>query len=267
MAVLPTSACADHSDGLSSCERHEHDEACCSATAIWVLLRQLPQRREHCEGNFDKQPGPGSHCSTCTAPPCFPRLCRSGTSLLKARSRIDLQHHWKQCHVEVPGQRPAREPTFLMMFWFFIASGHEFSQSAVNVRRRCMMQGCDASVMLESGPDVSNELKSDRNFGIKNLEIIHSIKRALEAACPRTVSCADIIAMAARDSIALSMGPRIQIPLGRRDGTSASNRRADSSIPAASSGVDTALSMSSGMGMTLEESVAILGTHAHVMHR
>uniref|UniRef100_A0A0C9S9C5 peroxidase n=1 Tax=Wollemia nobilis TaxID=56998 RepID=A0A0C9S9C5_9CONI len=46
---------------------------------------------------------------------------------------------------------------------------------------------------------------------------IEKIKEKLEAVCPNTVSCADIVVLAGRDSVHLSKGPYFQIPTGRKD--------------------------------------------------
>jgi hypothetical protein len=40
----------------------------------------------------------------------------------------------------------------------------------------------------------------------------------MEALCPGVVSCADILALAARETVALSGGPSWLVPVGRRDG-------------------------------------------------
>lgn len=100
---------------------------------------------------------------------------------------------------------------------------------------------------------------SSRNFGIKKREAIDHIKSALEVTCPGQVSCADIIALAARDSVALSGGPHIDIPLGRKDSRTSSSRMADAHIPSSGISVDEFLHIFSSKGMSLKESVAILG--------
>ncbi len=122
-----------------------------------------------------------------------------------------------------------------------------------------LLQGCDGSIMLESGNGITSELESGSNFGIRRLDIIDGVKATLEKACPNTVSCADIIAMAGREAVAFTGGPRIDIPLGRRDSTFASAAEATASLPAATISVDQFIALFAGYGMTLSESVAILG--------
>ncbi|KAL5996465.1 hypothetical protein ACLOJK_026544 [Asimina triloba] len=124
----------------------------------------------------------------------------------------------------------------------------------------CQVQGCDASILLDdNGGNRSSEIVSARNFGVRGRESIGMIKSILEVACPLTVSCADIIALAAREAVAASGGPHIRVPLGRRDAVSSSYSLADASLPSADTGVDGMLQIFAAKGMSVEESVAILG--------
>lgn len=65
------------------------------------------------------------------------------------------------------------------------------------------MQGCDASILLDTDPahGIQSERDSRMNFGIKFTEVIDNIKSEFESSCPGVVSCADIVAMAARDAV------------------------------------------------------------------
>lgn len=65
------------------------------------------------------------------------------------------------------------------------------------------LQGCDASVLLENAPGIESELDAPGNQGIQGLKIVDDIKSAVEKACPRTVSCADILAIASKESVVL----------------------------------------------------------------
>ncbi|KAH9314479.1 hypothetical protein KI387_023106, partial [Taxus chinensis] len=59
--------------------------------------------------------------------------------------------------------------------------------------------GCDGSVLLDGS---SGEKTAGPNLhSVRGFKTIDSIKRNLEAACTGVVSCADILAMAARDSV------------------------------------------------------------------
>ncbi|KAJ7520580.1 hypothetical protein O6H91_19G011500 [Diphasiastrum complanatum] len=79
----------------------------------------------------------------------------------------------------------------------------------------CFVQGCDGSVLIDSS---SSEKTAFVNLGLRGFEVITDVKTKLEAACPGVVSCADIVALAARDSVVLSGGPSWSVPTGRRDG-------------------------------------------------
>ncbi|XP_039067165.1 peroxidase 29 [Hibiscus syriacus] len=127
----------------------------------------------------------------------------------------------------------------------------------------CQVQGCDASVLVDpgSGSDAT-EMKANKNFGIRRRELISIVKSMVEAQCPQQVSCADILILAAREAVAASGGPWINVPLGRRDSSQApSYRLADALLPPATTGVVDMLNIFSKKGMTLAESVAILGAH------
>ncbi|CAL5061048.1 unnamed protein product [Urochloa decumbens] len=97
----------------------------------------------------------------------------------------------------------------------------------------CFVHGCDASVLLN---DMNGEqftapnMKSLRGFGV-----IDNIKAQIEALCPQTVSCADILAVAARDSVVALGGPTWTVPLGRRDSTMSFPAEALTDLPAPTS--------------------------------
>ena len=64
------------------------------------------------------------------------------------------------------------------------------------------MQGCDASVLLDDTTDFTGEKSAGANVNsLRGFEVIDDIKSKVEAACPGVVSCADILAIAARDSV------------------------------------------------------------------
>lgn len=124
-------------------------------------------------------------------------------------------------------------------------------------------QGCDASILIEPSGDQYQqftELDSAKNFGIRKRELVGEIKTSLETECPKQVSCSDIIILAAREAVALTGGPLIAVPLGRKDSLSTPSKHvADSELPPSTADVDSILSLFAGKAMTVEESVAIMG--------
>ncbi|RCV13760.1 hypothetical protein SEVIR_2G382500v4 [Setaria viridis] len=126
----------------------------------------------------------------------------------------------------------------------------------------CFVQGCDASVLLDDTGNFTGEKGAGPNAGsLRGFGVIDTIKALLEALCPRTVSCADILAVAARDSVVALGGPSWTVPLGRRDSTTASLSTANTDLPSPASSLSTLLAAFARKGLSSTDMVALSGAH------
>uniref|UniRef100_A0A7N0UU32 Peroxidase n=1 Tax=Kalanchoe fedtschenkoi TaxID=63787 RepID=A0A7N0UU32_KALFE len=126
----------------------------------------------------------------------------------------------------------------------------------------CFVLGCDASVLLDDLGDVVSEKQAGPNKNsLRGFEVIDRIKFLLEEACPYTVSCADIVAIAARDSVTLRGGPWWDVWLGRRDSLKASFDGANKFIPSPNSSLVTLISNFAQQGLNVVDLVALSGGH------
>ncbi|MBA0755577.1 hypothetical protein Gogos_020035 [Gossypium gossypioides] len=125
-----------------------------------------------------------------------------------------------------------------------------------------LMQSCDASLLLETVNGIESEQKSDRSFGMRNFKYVKTIKDALEQECPRTVSCADIVSLSARDGIVLLGGPRIEMKTGRKDSKRSYLSEVENTIPNHNDSMELVLSRFQSIGIDTKEIVALLGAHS-----
>ncbi|XP_057540893.1 peroxidase 57-like [Amaranthus tricolor] len=123
----------------------------------------------------------------------------------------------------------------------------------------CFVRGCDASILIDTTSNNQAEKDAGANGTVREYELIDQIKTALERACPQTVSCADIIALATRDAVALSGGTRYNIPTGRVDGLI--SRSSEVNLPGPTFTVAQARQAFSNRGLNLNDMVVLLGAH------
>ncbi|XP_034680931.1 peroxidase 10-like isoform X1 [Vitis riparia] len=125
----------------------------------------------------------------------------------------------------------------------------------------CIVNGCDASVLLDDTEDFKGEKGTPVNRMLPlAFEVIDNIKEDVESACPSTVSCVDILTLAAREGVLLSGGPFWHIPLGRRDGTT-SDPKAVVQIPAPFEPLENITAKFTSKGLDLKDVVALSGAH------
>ncbi|XP_059280148.1 peroxidase 43-like [Lycium ferocissimum] len=134
-------------------------------------------------------------------------ICFLQVTALNGQLRVGF--YSQRCHnvesivssvVKEASQREPRMPAMLLRLHF-----HD-----------CFVQGCDGSILID------HVKQAEKNaFGHEGLEGFAEIQKAktqLEAKCPGVVSCADIVALAARDAVVLAGGPFYEVETGRRDG-------------------------------------------------
>uniref|UniRef100_A0A0A0LVN5 Peroxidase n=1 Tax=Cucumis sativus TaxID=3659 RepID=A0A0A0LVN5_CUCSA len=122
--------------------------------------------------------------------------------------------------------------------------------------------GCDASVLLDDTSNFTGEKTAIPNKdSLRGFEVIDSIKTLVEAACPSVVSCADILSLAARDSVIALGGPSWVVGLGRRDSTTASFDNANNDLPSPFLDLPDLISAFSNKGFDTKELVALSGSH------
>jgi peroxidase len=126
----------------------------------------------------------------------------------------------------------------------------------------CFVQGCDSSLLLDDTQGLQGEKNAAPNMNsVRGFEVIDAIKAAVEKECPGVVSCADILAIAAEESVVFLGGPSWEVKMGRRDSTTASFSGAGNNIPPPTSGLANLTSLFAAQGLSQKDMIALSGAH------
>ncbi|GMY37633.1 peroxidase 19 [Fagus crenata] len=129
----------------------------------------------------------------------------------------------------------------------------------------CFVEGCDGSILISSKPGskmlAEKDAQDNKDLRVEGFQIITKAKALVESKCPGVVSCADILAIAARDFVHLAGGPYYQVKKGRWDGKISMASSVASNIPRSNSTVDQLLKLFSSKGLTPNDLVVLSGAH------
>ncbi|KAL0376514.1 UNVERIFIED_CONTAM: Peroxidase 24 [Sesamum calycinum] len=126
----------------------------------------------------------------------------------------------------------------------------------------CFVRGCDASVLLDSTQNNTAEKSAPPNRSLSGYDVIDDIKTQLEEQCPGVVSCADIVALAARDAVSYEFKRSMwDVLTGRRDGRVSLLSDVSGNLPSPSSDFPTLQNLFSNKGLDINDLVALSGAH------
>ncbi|KAL5772309.1 hypothetical protein ACOSQ2_012233 [Xanthoceras sorbifolium] len=129
----------------------------------------------------------------------------------------------------------------------------------------CFVEGCDGSILISTPPGskvlAEKDAPDNKNLRTEGFESIRKARALVESKCPGIVSCADILAIAARDFVHLAGGPYYQVKKGRWDGKVSMASRVPPNIPRANSTIDQLIKIFNSKGLTIEDLVVLSGAH------
>ncbi|XP_020267957.1 LOW QUALITY PROTEIN: peroxidase 19-like [Asparagus officinalis] len=125
----------------------------------------------------------------------------------------------------------------------------------------CFVEGCDASILIAPGAEgsalVERNMPENKNLPPEGFETVEMAKKVVESKCPGAVSCADILAIAARDFIHLAGGPYYKVKKGRKDSKKSKPFKVKYHLPRSNSSISSLLSLFSSKGLTARDLVAL----------
>ncbi|KAH6827098.1 Peroxidase superfamily protein, partial [Perilla frutescens var. hirtella] len=125
----------------------------------------------------------------------------------------------------------------------------------------CFVRGCDGSVLINSSATNTAEKDAAPNLSLRGFQVIDAVKAEVEKQCPGKVSCADILALVARDAVSQIKGPFWAVPLGRRDGNVSIANEALTNLPPPFFNITQLISSFAAKGLNVKDLVVLSGGH------
>ncbi|KAK9134415.1 hypothetical protein Syun_013745 [Stephania yunnanensis] len=129
----------------------------------------------------------------------------------------------------------------------------------------CFVQGCDGSVLLDGSASGPGEKNAPPNLTLRPeaFATIEALRRRVHQVCGQVVSCTDIVALAARESVFLSGGSNYRVPLGRRDGTNfATIDQVLNDLPFPQANVSSLIPFFLSRNLSITDMVTLSGAHS-----
>ncbi|KAE8723173.1 Peroxidase 6 [Hibiscus syriacus] len=127
----------------------------------------------------------------------------------------------------------------------------------------CLPNGCEASILISSTPFNKAERDADVNLSLPGdpFDLIVRAKTTLGLSCPNTVSCSDILAVAARDLFVMLGGPYYNVFLGKKDSRSSQASSIEGKLPKPNMKMSQIIDLFAASGFNVQETVALSGEH------
>ncbi|XP_051124829.1 peroxidase 27-like [Andrographis paniculata] len=125
----------------------------------------------------------------------------------------------------------------------------------------CFVDGCEGSILLNSTSNNTAEKDAIPNRSLRGFQVIDAVKLEVEKKCPGQVSCADILALVARDAVSQIKGPFWKVPLGRRDSRVSIGSRALTNLPPPFFNITQLIASFASKGLSVKDLVVLSGGH------
>ncbi|KAM7266836.1 hypothetical protein ACFE04_009002 [Oxalis oulophora] len=129
----------------------------------------------------------------------------------------------------------------------------------------CFIQGCDASIIIFSSNGTAEKDHPDNiSLAGDGFDTVIKAKAAIDRVphCKNKVSCADILAMAARDVVQMAGGPYYAVELGRLDGKISTIANVPNKLPQPNFRLGKLKAMFASHGLSVTDLVALSGAHS-----
>ncbi|KAL9269852.1 Peroxidase 19-like protein [Drosera capensis] len=129
----------------------------------------------------------------------------------------------------------------------------------------CFVGGCDGSILIATKQGSKEMAEKDavenKDLAAEAFEGINKAKALVESKCPGVVSCADILAISARNFVHLAGGPYYEVKKGRWDGKISRATRVSANLPRTNSTMDDLVKLFKSKGLMLNDLVVLSGAH------